>query len=373
MSCTKEVVIDGSIIQNQDDFNTIENQEGEDDMDHSSQTNNVIYLDQTDTISSTKLWTNCHICQNLKLEDSLIKLDDNNFEGILETNDFFVDVFSELVMSWNVIIDDQSTVTIFVAIGNESGYSQYYTMALWRESYKTSLTSQEDQYGRKTIDTITPYLDDIDRIKFKIVFAKSETQTTALKNISMTTIPKLNETNYDFSNLEEKSIIVEPRQQLSIPAIGNLICSPTSLSMVLNYYDHSETQSEVAGYIYDQGAQLYGNWSFNASYAGGFDDLYARVSYINDLSIINSYIQNDQPLVLSIRTQQKEDLEGSIMAYPSGHLVVLTGFKLIDDTWYALVNDPAEYEDSKVMREYKLSELLDAWRGYVYIVQTTPF
>jgi len=47
-------------------------------------------------------------------------------------------------------------------------------------------------------------------------------------------------------------------------------------------------------------------------------------------------------------------------------------FKKIDDTWYAIVNDPAEYEDSAVRREYLLTELLNAFSGYTYVVSTNP-
>ena len=87
------------------------------------------------------------------------------------------------------------------------------------------------------------------------------------------------------------------------------------------------------------------------------------------LNTLMTYINQDIPVVLSIKTRSKEDLKGSIMAYPSGHLIVLTGFTQIDGTWYALVNDPAEYDDFKVKRIYKLSELLDAFKGYTYVLK----
>ena len=61
------------------------------------------------------------------------------------------------------------------------------------------------------------------------------------------------------------------------------------------------------------------------------------------------------------------------MAYSSGHLVVLRGLKYENDTWYALVNDPAEYTDDAVLRQYILSELLEAWNGYTYIISNQEF
>ena len=58
------------------------------------------------------------------------------------------------------------------------------------------------------------------------------------------------------------------------------------------------------------------------------------------------------------------------MAYSSGHLIVLVGFKQIDGVWYGVVNDPAATTDEEVPREYRLDQLLEAWRGYTYIVST---
>ncbi len=346
--------------------------EGVDVSDNRCILSNQITLNQTDTITSLELWTNSSVCDNLIYEDGYIQLDNNTEKGTLETGSFYLESFDKLVPSWNILIDDYSKVSILISLGNSEGYSDYYVMALWQSDYKLSFKNQEDEYGKVSIDTITSKKDDIDRIKFKVVFAQSETDKTKLKNISITTVLPTNTTDYMTTNLNNHEVTVIPRQQLSIPLIGNSICSPTSLSMVLNYYGYTDSQEIVASNVYDNGSKIYGNWSFNASYAGGFD-LYSRVEYVDNLSVLMNYINEDIPLILSIMTKSKEALEGSIMAYPSGHLVVLTGFVLKDDTWYAIINDPAEYEDALVRREYKLDQILDAWRGYIYVVQETEF
>ena len=339
----------------------------------SCQSNKPVYLNQTDTINAKDLWSNSMVCENLKLEDNQIKLQDQSEKGTLETNDFYINDFVELVPSWNLLMSDNSGVSIYVSIGNESGYSKYYTMAMLKKVYQTSGSNETDDYGKTSIDTIMPIVSNIDRIKFKVIINKDTDGVTALKNISITTKPKEDTFNYDLKILKEKNIDVLPRQQLAVPVNGNLICSPTSLSMVMAYYNHFESQSEVSRLVYDEGAKIYGNWSLNVGYAGGFDDLFARVEYTKDFNTLMTYINQDIPVVLSIKTRSKEDLKGSIMAYPSGHLIVLTGFTQIDGTWYALVNDPAEYDDFKVKRIYKLSELLDAFKGYTYVLKTTAF
>lgn len=339
---------------------------------NSCQSTKQIALKQTETLNASTLWEHSDVCSNLIFEDDYIQLNDYQEQGILETQSFLLSSFSELVPSWNILTDEFSKVSILVSLGNDAGFSMYFAMALWQETYKSSFNNQEDEYAKISIDTIIPKKSDIDRIKFKVIFTASQTSQTKLKNLSITSILTDTTPDYDPSALSAYAIDVEPRQQLSIPTIGNLICSPTSLSMILNYHGYNLSPETVASAIYDNGSKIYGNWSFNTNYAGGFD-LYARVEYIDSLSLLMNYIKNDIPLVLSIMTRNKENLQGSIMAYPSGHLIVLKGFIYQNDNWYALVNDPAEYDDISVERQYLVSELIQAWRGYVYVIQNRSF
>ena len=330
--------------------------------------NDLVQVNPTVTLDAKDLWTNALVCENLKYEDGSIMHDETSIDGVIETDVFHIDNFVEIVPSWNILIDKESLVSIYLSIGNEEGMSHYYQMALWREKYMVSFGRQEDDYGKVYIDTIVPNIDNANRFKIKIIISDSETSATAIRNFSVTT--KLNEdVNYDQSVLSEKIIDVSPRQQMSVPSIGSRICSPTSLSMILNYYGFDDTQDIVAANVLDKGADIYGNWSFNASYPGGFG-LFSRVEYIDDLEVLWSYIENDIPVALSIKTTDQSDLIGSNMAYPSGHLIVLVGFRQIDGVWYGVVNDPAATTDEAVPREYRLDQLLTAWRGYTYIVST---
>lgn len=347
-------------------------EEGEEVEGNGNEGTEQVFLHNTDTLSGLDLWNNSSTYENLILEDHYITQIDNGINGVLVTGDYFIDSFSELVPSWNVLVGDSSKISILIAVGNSEGYSKYFTMAMWREDYKSSFGNQEDDFARVSVDTIITKIENIDRIKFRIVFGKGETDTI-LKNISITTKESPEVYTYDKTVLREKEITVEPRQQLSIPSVGRVICSPTSLSMVLNYYNHTAAAEVVAESVYDNGSSMYGNWSFNASYAGGFEDMYSRVEYTRNLSVLMDYLNDDIPLVMSIKTSNKESLIGSIMAYPSGHLVVLTGFKQVDGEWFAIINDPAEYQDELVRREYQLDQFLEAWRGYVYVVQDIDF
>lgn len=329
-----------------------------------------IALNQTQTINAEALYLNRDTFENLKYEDGLIKQVDYQLDGVYISKPYAIASFLELVPSWNVLIDESSRFILSISIGNEEGFSDFYLLGYWAGTSRMSFGTQEDEYGKVSIDTLISKKSDIKYLQIKAVIRSSSTENTALRNISITTKQTVRNMALDYSGLVESFNDVPPRQQMSIPEIGSRICSPTSLSMIMAYYGHEETPSEVAGLVYDSGASIYGNWSFNASYAGGFEELYSRVEYIDDIQVLNDYLLNGVPLALSIRTTSTANLQGSIVAYTSGHLVVIVGLKQVEGIWYAITNDPAEYSDEAVQREYLLDELMNAWRGYAYVIQT---
>jgi hypothetical protein len=322
--------------------------------------NEPIVLNQTTTLDANRLFETSSYCSNVSLKDGYIVLENNDENGIIETSELFIENFTEIVPSWNVLLENDDSVSLSIAVGNQFGFSEYLPYALFKKEYKSSF-STSNEFAQISVDTVRPVIDS-DRVKIKVIL-KGDSK---LQSLSITS---KNDTLYpiDYTILKNIELAVLSKQQLSIEGIGNRICSPTSLSMILEYYNVPNTPVETAGLVYDSGSDLYGNWSFNASLASLFH-LYSRVEYTKDLSVLFDYIEVGIPLALSIKTTSKDDLEGSIMPYSGGHLVVLTGFVLKEDTWYMIINDPAEYQDSLVRREYKVSEVLNAMSGYIYVV-----
>ncbi len=325
----------------------------------------LVVLNSTSTLNAEFLWNNSISCVGLELVDGVIQYKEGITEASLTTSIFSVEQFEELVPSWNIIIDNDVKIRVKVSVGNKDSMSEEFILGYWTLNYKTSISNQINDYARINIDTLISQDISLDQISFTITF---ENGNFMMKNLSFTTVPTNSIWIFDETVLLDYDVFIPAKQQLSIPVIGNSICSPTSLAMVLAYYDQDLNPSDVAGFVRDQGASIYGNWSFNASYAGGFENLFSRVEYIHDFSTVLSYLSKDIPLVLSIKTSSSNALEGTIMAYPAGHLIVLHGLKYENDSWYALVNDPAEYTDEAVIREYLLFELISAWNGYSYIL-----
>src|SRR5206468_5107844 len=120
---------------------------------------------------------------------------------------------------------------------------------------------------------------------------------------------------------------------------GEAWCSPTSTSMVVDYWDKGPSPSEyayvpsefadpwvdyTARYVYDYHYQGAGNWPFNVAYAGarGLD---GEVTQLHSLAEAEQFIKAGIPLVASIAFTSNK-LDGFLFKSTSGHLLVIVGF-----------------------------------------------
>ena len=149
---------------------------------------------------------------------------------------------------------------------------------------------------------------------------------------------------------------------------GTQFCSPTSLSMVLDYWSEKDSTADtsvpraIAG-VYDEAYEGTGNWAFNAAYAGSFEGMRAYVTRISSIGDLEGWIAAGIPVICSVSYHL---LEGKPANGPDGHLVVLVGFTASGDPVF---NDPGRSE--AVRQVCKRADFLAAWgnsRHTVYLV-----
>lgn len=280
--------------------------------------------------------------------------------------------FKDLVMSWNVDTPDGTEIEILVKVRVGENWSQWFSCGKWSlNGFRGSIRNQKDEIAKMNIDTLEVLGDKgAEALRYSIRLSREDTNIPGprLRNVFIAL------------NLEEKSkpvfaadktylvdLKVPERSQMVVPEIGNVICSPTSLSMVLEYYGHKIDTEEVAANVLDKEFNIYGNWSFNAAY-GGTKCKYSYVERFTSVDDIKEKISKGIPLIASIRTKTEDEISGAPQAYPSGHLIVIRGFTVKDGEEYIIVNDPAAKEVETVRREYKVSEFERAWNRIVYIL-----
>jgi hypothetical protein len=150
------------------------------------------------------------------------------------------------------------------------------------------------------------------------------------------------------------------------PALKPQICSPTSVTMVLNYRGDDSAMVENALAIYDPDYGIFGNWGRAVAYAGqrGFD---AYLDRVRTWDQVKAYIAQGQPIIASIRFESGT-FPSNVMDATDGHLVVIRGLTPDGD---AVMNDSASKDRGEGI-VYRSEELARAWLrhgGVAYIIR----
>lgn len=130
-------------------------------------------------------------------------------------------------------------------------------------------------------------------------------------------------------------------------------CSPTAVSMILNYWGVNVDVPDVVAGVFDEQYPGTGNWPFNTAYIGSFDGLESYVTRMGSLAEAERSIAKKEPLICSVSYNV---LQGKNKAPGDGHLVVLVGFTKEGDP---IFNDPGR---SEVRQVYKREDFRQAWR-----------
>ncbi|MFB0918577.1 MAG: C39 family peptidase [Clostridiaceae bacterium] len=285
---------------------------------------------------------------------------------VIETADFV-----NLVPSWNAVAKNGATIEVLISARIKGNFTGFFSAGTWSRDVRGSIGGQREENALMDIDTLKIKSGNTaDAFIFKLVLKKgTDDGKLSFKRAAFTLkyavapIIKSSSEYPDFMDIK-----VPKREQMTVPEVGNIICSPTSLSMILDFYGSSDDTRAIAELAKDQGAEIYGNWPFTAAVATEFG-LKSYVKRLHDLEEAKEYIVKGIPLVASVGIKDKNELKGAESSYPDGHLLVIRGFKKVNDKEFVLVNDPATSKMDNIYREYDYNEFKRAFSGIVYVVE----
>ena len=166
---------------------------------------------------------------------------------------------------------------------------------------------------------------------------------------------------------------------------GEAWCSPTSTSMVVDYWGAGPSVAETgwvdppvdaqvdftARNVFDYTYDGAGNWPFNTAYAATRGDLTGFVTRLRSLAEAELFIAAGIPLVASV-SFKKGELSGAGYG-TNGHLMVIVGFTPDGDV---VCNDPASHlvaSNDQVRVTYDREEFENVWvphsGGIVYVIR----
>ncbi len=287
----------------------------------------------------------------------------------------------ELIVSWNSTTADGGTLEVFAQAAFEGGKeSAWVSFGMWSTAPGTERGSRRDQTWESYRVVTDTFVSDRAFTAFRLRVAM--TGPVELHGISACwsdpkTIAARRQREPHRSAARDSRILSHVPQcsQMVFPDGGNTWCSPTSLAMVMEYWnrtgrDCTECVHATRGGVYDPVYGGHGNWVFNAAWAGeqGFD---ARILRFCSFDALEPWIEAGVPLVLSVawNNEAGRRLAHAPVPKSNGHLTVLVGF---DENGNAVMNEPASAANETVRRTYDRNELEDCWLaasgGCCYVV-----
>jgi uncharacterized protein YvpB len=291
----------------------------------------------------------------------------------------FKEPMDRAVLSWNATTPGKSSIELRLrARAGKNGWSNWFTMGVWGEGIKShSVTGQDNKFGKVDIDTLelkeaakdwqyriivhrngSKELPSIDSIGLTVKNSKSFKKEFAREGIKSKPLKVPAISQFEYANAAGK------------PDLGKRICSPTSVTMLLEYNGLKDLSPiDIAKRVYDSGADAYGNWPFNT--AAMYDLLHdaqpdkpftTYVRWYESFDELMDNVANGTPVIVSVGFKEGE-LKGAPKPTP-GHLVLVRGA----DKKYVYVNDPAAPDRRSVPRRYLKDEFVKAWKGVAYIM-----
>ena len=148
------------------------------------------------------------------------------------------------------------------------------------------------------------------------------------------------------------------------------ICSPTSLTMVLDFWGIKKELEAVALAAQDRGSKLFGNWPANVAYVGSLG-LEGHVARLESLTDIEDEIAQGRPVIVSV-TFSEGELPNAPIKHTRGHVMVVGGFTPEGDV---IAYDPAGKGREGVRRVYSRAAFHKVWRvrkrGLAYLTGRT--
>ena len=314
--------------------------------------------------------------ENLSIDKNIgtgaIVLSSNNNKyieyGIYTSQVINLKTFKRLLVSWNcetpkgTWIEIQARAFISYYDDNENStyeWSDWLSFGKWGTHIKRSSKSPDSHLAKISTDEFIikgSYTDTASKIQIRALLHTENTNVT----------PSIRQfiISYKDNTPRIKGIEIPSNKIIDVPSysqyirdknIGSVICSPTSITMLLNRRNENLIVEETAWSCFDYDYEAFGNWLFNVAFASSLG--YESFVEYGNLKSLKREIYSEYPVAVSVKyTNDINNLE-----YPyienapittAGNILVVRGFEKKDDIDYV--------EDREELTEERIKDMLDA-------------
>jgi len=270
--------------------------------------------------------------------------------------------FNRLLAGANAALGPRDRLELAAQVKNETGWSPWFEFGGFSQAGETaSVKDQQNPFGRMETDVVT-LAAKARYLRYRVTLRAEAGSRAFLRLVSVTYTDA--SAPYNEACAVGKPASFKP-VRLNVPRYSQMsqqvnyskdICSPASLTMLLNHFGLKTQVLETAAGVLDTAENIYGNWTFNTMYAGS-KGLYAWPARFNSLEEARLYLAAGIPLAASV-TFGPDELKKAPLKKTKGHLLVIRGF---DGKGNVLVNDPAAPDEKTVERVYDRKEFAGAW------------
>lgn len=266
--------------------------------------------------------------------------------------------WKEIIPSWEVNPWNGEPIEVRVKVGQDE---RLWDFGRWSMEERTSVNDQKSDAFQLFTDTLVAAQTVPNQTPMRV-----EIKTTSTVPPRRLYLNFWGEAVREPSSPFDVALPIEPldvprRCQANYPG-GNVLCSPTSVSMVLSYWAIQLKRPEidhdvplVQKHVHDPGWGGTGNWSFNTSFAATLPGMSGCVTRLRGLADLRAWLARGVPVVCSV---SYDLLKGKETKGPNdGHLVVVVG---IDPNGDILINDPGR---QVVRLTYPRQAFLRAWES----------
>ncbi len=287
----------------------------------------------------------------------------------------------EVIPSWNIVTPGGTAYLVeFRISGDGTLWSPWFHMGRWGSNLPGSRPVKKilkNEWGSVKIDYFVP-LKECRFLQWRVIFFSTRGKSTP--DLTLFTCALSSErgdrgralrrpTDKQIDGaLWKKTLAVPYRSQGSEDSsIAGEICSPTSISMVMDYWGVRKATADMAHLIYDPDYKMYGMWWRGVQGASQYG-LEGWVQYFRNWEDVKGWIAVDQPVIACI-SFDTGTLSGSKTSASDGHVIVIAGF---DDKENPVCNDPAGKDEESGIVIYDRNEMGRAWfdkGGVGYIIR----
>ncbi len=268
-------------------------------------------------------------------------------------------IFMEAIPSWVIHCPEGASYEVQVSFSDDfQNYSPWINAGSWNRKGVDNETGCD--YICLNIDHFIAKKQ-LKSCKFKVKMFGGRNSPT-IKSLSMAfagSIFQPKKTGPQTSTGINRELEVPFRSQYwENPKISGDICSPTSVSMVMDYWGVKRPTAEIAGMTYDCDTNLYGMWwrATAAAAQHGFD---AWVQYFATMEEAENKIAQNIPVIACI-CYEKNTLKKAPASFSHGHVLVISGF---DKNGNPICRDSAGTDREDGIVNYDRGEFSQAWLG----------